>query len=337
MNKKALSLAVAVFLSQGVVHANDSTRTGNGSQAVANSAVTNTDSEHQDANPHFTPKVLTQQPIIVLPPLADDRAAQYKQATQEESVLTPDEVMQFRQYLLDKERAAHQITPPKMRSKSHSISLSPGSAIPKISIAPRYVSSLVIVDSQGNPWPIVGHNNGSPHVFQTSVQEAEPFNVMSIAALMNVGVSNLAIQLEGQSVPLIVEIEVNPSVMDIRADMVVDQVGPRSNPLLRYTGGDVEATPGSVMMAFVDGVPPKGAVPLGVSDDRFRVWELGGELYIRTGVHVSTPRHQGISFGTGGVRVYRMKKTPVALFNADGKVGTLRITLNDIRSERGRN
>lgn len=291
---------------------------------------------HEEANPHYTPKVLTQQPIIVLPPIADDREAVYRQATREESLLSPEEIRQFRQYILEKERAVHHVDPPKMRSQSHSISLAPGSQIPKISIAPRYVASLVIVDSQGNPWPIVGHNNGAPGVFQTSVPEADPFNVLSIAALMNVGTSNLAIQLEGQSVPLIVQLEVNPSVMDVRADLVVSQIGPRSSGMLNYSDGMPSATPDTTMMAFIDGVPPSSALSLPVSDARFRVWEYNDQLYIRTGLHVSSPRYSAISHGTGGVRVYRMNKTPMLLFSADGKVGTLRITLNDLRNERGR-
>jgi hypothetical protein len=292
--------------------------------------------EEVQPNPHYEPKVLTQQPIIVLPPVADDRESMYRQATREESLLTPDEVRQFREYLLQKEQAVHQIKPPVMRSQSHSISLAPGSKIPKISIAPRYVASLVVVDSQGNPWPIVGHNNGAPSVFQTTVPQADPFNVLSIAALMNVGTSNLAIQLEGQSVPLIIQLEVNRDLMDVRADLVVGEVGPRSSQVYNFGGGMPSATPDSTMMAFIDGVPPRSAVSLSVSDARFRVWEFNDQLYIRTGLHVSSPRPNAISNGTGGVRVYRMNKTPMVLFSADGKVGTLRITLNDLRNERGR-
>jgi hypothetical protein len=153
---------------------------------------------------------------------------------------------------------------------------------------------------------------------------------------MNVGTSNLAIQLEGQSVPLIIQLEVNRDLMDVRADLVVGEVGPRSSQVYNFGGGMPSATPDSTMMAFIDGVPPRSAVSLSVSDARFRVWEFNDQLYIRTGLHVSSPRPNAISNGTGGVRVYRMNKTPMVLFSADGKVGTLRITLNDLRNERGR-
>jgi len=282
-----------------------------------------------------SPRVIEPEHFIVLPPLEDDRSAVYRQVEREEVRLNPDEIRQYRQMLLEREHAASYVKPPKLRSQTHTVSLAPGSNIPSIKIAPRYVSSLVVVDSQGNPWPIVGHNNGSPTVFQTVVPEADPHNVISISALANVGASNLAILLEGQTVPLIVQLSIDRDEMDVRADMVISELGPRSSPILRHTSGFIDATPDSTMMAFVDGVPPQGAVGLTVSDSRFRVWEYGDQLYIRTGLSISSPRYSAISHGTGGVRVYRMNKTPMILFSADGRVGTLRIELRNLRNQAG--
>lgn len=313
--KKILCVLMGALISSSVMGEIDS---GNGGVSTPNA-----------------PRIVEPEHFIILPPLADDRGAVYRQVEREEANLTPDEIRQYRQMLLEREHAANYVKPPKLRSQSHTVSLAPGSHIPSIKIAPRYVSSLVIVDSQGNPWPIVGHNNGSPTVFQTTVPEADPHNVISISALANVGASNLSILLEGQTVPLIVQLFVDRDEMDVRADMVISELGPRSNPVLRHTSGFVDATPDSTMMAFVDGVPPSGAVSLTVSDPRFRVWEMGDQLYIRTNLTISSPRYSAISHGTGGVRVYRMSKTPMVLFSADGRIGTLRIELQNLRNPAG--
>lgn len=273
-------------------------------------------------------------PIIYLPPAAPDRGQQMRQVQGEVMPLTPGEIRGFRRDVEAREAAVLDHKAPKLNSRTLSIGAGAEGGIPSVAIAPHYVATLVIVDSYGNPWPITGITNGSTTSFRASVPEVDPHNVVTIEALQRFGNSNLSLLLQGRSVPLIVQMKINQDAMDIRTDLVVAGAGPKTDLSSVQDVSLVSTTPNETMMAFVDGVPPEGAVEVTASDTRFRVWEYGGELYVRTMASVKTPRPKAVSNGPGGVRVYRMSKSPVVLFSANGKVQTLKLTLNVIGGHR---
>lgn len=294
----------------------------------------------QDAQPEperkgpVQPPVIENPPPIILPPPATPRGEAFNESAETVSPLSPAEIRQFKAMLEAKQDAMYGGSNPDTLSKMFQVSLDTGASIPTVKIAPGYVSSIVFVDSYGNPWPIEGVPAvGNPNLYSVVVPETSKRNVITISSKTAAGSTNLSVVLEGEGLPVNIRLTTDRQQTHVRADMQVEGVGPNTNPI-DNSGRDQASTPDDTMMAFVDGVPPEGAVPVQTSDIGVRAWKYGDLLYLRTKRTVLSPSWLGVSHGTAGLRVYRMQPTPMVLYSESGQTKTLRVSLDQIASAR---
>ena len=138
--------------------------------------------------------------------------------------------------------------------------------------------------------------------------------------------STLVVTLEKRDVPLVVRLESDSARSPERkADaLVLFQIahhGPRAAvPLIKK----VRDTADSVMLAFMDRVPPEGAVRLRVEPPResLQVWKYGGRHYARTTQTIMWPSWSAVVNGAGATKCYELPITARIMTSHEGSMQT---------------
>jgi intracellular multiplication protein IcmK len=257
----------------------------------------------------------------------------FRAATLEKLPMSPGQINEFQKKTDDVMEAIHPAPPPKMVSRSVKLILQPGSPAIKINMAPGYVSSLLVIDSTGAPWPISTVTVGNSKWFNVVKPETSEGNLITLSPLTNHASSNLTITLQGKDIPLIVQLLVDghtDSSIALEADALVSfQVeghGPKANPPVL---GDTPRSPASTeLISFIDGVPPAGSVEISLipSVPGVQAWEYAGQIYLRTRYPALSPAWSQIARGSGDLRVYVMPKVASLLVSVNGQAQSLMLS-----------
>lgn len=254
------------------------------------------------------------------PPTLRDEA--FKQLLDKISPLTPDQIIQMRKQQ-DKTQQAIATTPgapPRPVSSTLTIDLSPGVTPPVVRLSAGFVSSLVFVDSTGQPWPISDYSLGNPKNF--NIQWDRKTNTLFIQSTTTYSSANLAVRLVALDTPVMLSLVSGQKDVDYRVDCQVQGRGPNAAAPL-VGDGLPSVTPS--LLSVLDGVPPPGSQELAVSGGYGRAWLSKGKLIFRTQLTVLSPAWSATVSSPDGTRVYEMVKTPLILASQNGK--TVKIEL----------
>jgi len=266
----------------------------------------NTNSAEQDDDSEDVSKNKT-------PTLRDEA---FKQLLDKISPLTPEQIIKMRKQQ-DKTQqavAATPNTPPRPVSSTLTIDLSPGVTPPVIRLSAGFVSSLVFVDSTGQPWPIADYSLGNPKNF--NIQWDKKTNTMFIQSTTAYNSANLAVRLATLDTPVMLSLVSGQREVDYRVDLQVRGRGP--NALATIVGDGLPSSSPS-LLSVLDGVPPPGSQELEVSGGLGRAWLWQGKLIFRTQLTVLSPAWSATVSSPDGTRVYEMSQTPLILASQNGK------------------
>jgi intracellular multiplication protein IcmK len=245
-------------------------------------------------------------------------------AKEEIMPLKPAEVLELKGELDASRRAANTDigTPPRPSSGSVAVDLSPGSSPPVVRLAPGHVTSLSFVDVTGAPWPITHIINGNPKNFDIKTPEKDS-NTATIAALGFYSVGNAAVMLEGLPAPVTVTLVGGQKEVDYRLDMRIPRRGPHATAQ-QVTRTSLPELNGE-FMNILDGVVPKGAIPLKVSGEG-QAWMLNGNVVFRTSRALISPAWISKYQSSDGTLVYELPFAPVLLTTVNGSISEVRIS-----------
>lgn len=241
----------------------------------------------------------------------------FKQLLEKISPLTPAQIVEMRKQQ-DKTQqavATPPSTPPRPVSSTLTIDLSPGITPPVIRLSAGFVTSLVFVDSSGQPWPIADYSLGNPKNF--NIQWDKKTNTLFIQSNSRYSSANLAIRLAGLDTPIMLSLVSGQREVDYRVDLQVLGRGP--NALAPIVGDALPATTNYALLSVLDGVPPAGSQELQVNGDYGRAWIAKGKLIFRTQLTVLSPAWSSVVSSPDGTRVYEMTQTPLILASQNGK------------------
>jgi len=281
----------------------------NQTQAPALSAPNNPDYSSDNSASSDSDQVIKRKP----PTLRDEA---FKQLLDKISPLTPDQIIEMRKQQDKTQQAVATTpnTPPRPVSSTLTIDLSPGVTPPVIRLSAGFVSSLVFVDSTGQPWPISDYSLGNPKNF--NIQWDRKTNTMFIQSTTAYSSANLAIRLLGLDTPVMLSLVSGQKEIDYRVDLQVQGQGP--NATAPITGdGLPNANPS--LLSVLDGIPPPGSIELGVPCGKGRAWLSNGKLIFRTQLTVLSPAWSATVSSIDGTRVYEMNQTPLILASENGK------------------
>jgi intracellular multiplication protein IcmK len=272
-----------------------------GGGAILSDIATNADSSDDEA-PRKRPATL--------------RDEAFKQLLDKISPLTPDQIIEMRKHE-DKAQQAVATTPnapPRPVSSTLTIDLSPGVTPPVIRLSAGFVTSLVFVDSTGQPWPIADYSLGNPKNF--NIQWDKKTNTMFIQSVTAYSTANLAVRLATLDTPVMLSLVSGQREVDYRADLQVQGRGPNA---LAPVAGDNLPTGNPLLLSVLDGVPPPGSIELEVSGGLGRAWISKGRLIFRTQLTVLSPAWSSTVSSPDGTRVYEMCQTPLILVSKNGR------------------
>ncbi len=239
----------------------------------------------------------------------------FKQLLDKISPLTPDQIIEMRKQQ-DKSQqavAATPNTPPRPVSSTLTIDLSPGVTPPVIRLSAGFVTSLVFVDSTGQPWPIADYSLGNPKNF--NIQWDKKTNTLFIQSTSAYNSANLAIRLATLDTPVMLSLVSGQREVDYRVDLQVQGHGPNALPPIV---GDNLPVNNPSLLSVLDGIPPPGSQELEVSGGHGRAWLTGGKLIFRTQLTVLSPAWSASVSSPDGTRVYEMVQTPLILASQNG-------------------
>lgn len=233
--------------------------------------------------------------------------------------LKPDEIREvLRQY--DKTREAIE-TPfyphPKPQVSVVPVSLDPGAEPPVLQLATGYVTTVSILDSTGEPWPIEDISWAGDFQF---TQTESGGHILRITPLSEFAFGNLSMRLIGLKTPVTITMKTQKEVAQYRVDVRVPLTGPNARPAI-IDGPGLQAG-SAVMTAILDGTPPPSVEKLKVTgvDGRTTAYRLNGMVYLRTPLTLLSPGWASSARSGDGTSVFVMNDTPVVLLSDQGQM-----------------
>ncbi len=243
--------------------------------------------------------------------------------TQENSPLSPRQVVKLRQLVDESQRAASisPTVPPKPVSSTIMINLAPGATPPAIRLARKHVTSLVFVDSTGSPWPIASFDVGDAKAMNT--QWDGKSNILLIQAVSPYDDSDLVVRLMGLPTPITLELVPGQRVVDARTDIHVPGIGPNSKDIPMGT-----ALPNSanhMLLDVLDGIAPPGSKQLTIKGADCQGWFLGDKMFLRSRLTLLSPGWVGRMKSPDGMIAYELQLSSSILVSQYGQPIELKV------------
>lgn len=249
----------------------------------------------------------------------------FKELVNKTFPLRPDQIESLHQHY-DKEQLAIRSTanpPPQPVSSTLTVDLSPGATPPLVRLATGFVTSIVFVDSTGQPWPVADYSLGNPNGF--NIKWDNKTNTLFLQSTKDHLSGNLAVRLADLDTPVMMSIVTGQKEVDYRVDVQVPGTGPNAEaPVLDNILG--QGGTSNALLGALDGVPPTGSIELNVAKEYGRAWVYNGKLLFRTKLTLLSPAWSATITGPDGTRVYELMNTPLILASLNGK--TIKIELS---------
>ena len=192
-----------------------------------------------------------------------------------------------------------------------------------------YVTTLSVLDSSGQPWPI----EDMSWVGEFKIQESEVHettHILRISPESAFAHGNLSMRLVGLNAPVILTMETNRDLVHYRFDAVIPMMGPGASaplmdPGITLASGDPD------MSVALSGVVPDGAEVLDVSgvDGRTTAYIYNGLTYVRTPLTLLSPGWDSSVTSADGTKVYALEETPVVLLSDRGRMVRAHLTARE--------
>lgn len=250
----------------------------------------------------------------------------FKQLLDKISPMTPEQIIEMRKEQDKTQRAVatSPSTPPRPVSSTLTIDLSPGFSPPIVRLAMGFVSSVVFVDSTGQPWPIADYSLGDPKHF--TIQWDKKTNTLFMQSNTTYNTGNLAVRLATLDTPVMLSLVSGQKEVDYRIDFQVNGRGP--NALAPVVGELLPTPPTALLLSVLDGVPPPGSIELEICGGLGRAWLFKGQLIFRTQLTLLSPAWTETVSSPDGTHVYVMSPTPLLLASQNGR--TLNIVVKGL-------
>lgn len=266
-------------------------------------------------------------PAIGTPiPDVDPSDEAFQEALKGIAPLTPEQIEEARRRLDAVERAQGKpLTPVVPVTRSVAVSLKSGERPPTIKVSPGWISTITFSDVTGQPWPVLSVTNGNPDAYDIKSSGPEnASNIITISSRQAYVGSNVAVTLVGAKVPLLLTLQPSTGEVDYRVDAQIDQRGPNASYDV-IASDALPATGDSVMLSFLDGVPPENARKVRTDHRDVQAWRYEDMLYVRTSRSLLSPAYVAKQSNASGVNVYVLKEAPVLLVSDDGRLESVQV------------
>lgn len=262
-----------------------------------------------------------------IPPQLGPNKDEFTQLKDDEMGMTPAQIREWKKMYDERQRAAAgsgTVHTPKSVTGSISVSLSPGSTPPMIRPAQNKISSFVVVDSTGAPWPVENFRVGDKEQFPVERLDGPQGSSFTIDSAYPYGQSNLVLKLAGVATPVVINLIADQAEYDSRTEVRIQGRGPNSV----VTSGSVTRGADSRLLEVLDGVAPSGKAVKVEGLDGVRAWITDeGKFVVRSPYKIITPTTREFATSADGTTVYVFDKAATKLLvMADGDFYPLNVT-----------
>ena len=242
--------------------------------------------------------------------------------------MSSDQIREFMRKLEQTQNAAQMPYEgtPKGQTRIATLSLDPGVEPPQINLASGYVTTIAMVDSTGEPWPILDVGVGGN--FEVSPTQAGT-HVVRVMPLTRVGTGDLSVLLKDCPTPVIFRLSSGGPTVDLRYDARIGKAGPGAKPQIisrpRLEAGDETLT------MILENAPPPSAkrVKIGGLDARTKAWMVNDKVYVRTPLSLLSPAWNASVASADGTTVYEIGDAPVLLMSDNGALVRAQISKDE--------
>ena len=236
---------------------------------------------------------------------------------------TPAQITNIKRHYERQVRALEQdANPAQCVSRSIVLSTEPGQTAPVIRLDGRNISTVLITDITGTPWPIDQLGSMESEVQTRYTEGAGDF---SISPRYNNAQGNIVVNLVKNPVPLVFSYVTNQRQVDCLLTVRLDKAsGLGSNPELTSIGtGAMDTSLNSTLF----GVAPKDSKTLRSSDSNVQAWQTQDRrVIIRTKYKLMSPGFTETLSSPDGMNVYRTTYSPNYRYLYNGSTGSFTLT-----------
>ncbi len=247
--------------------------------------------------------------------------------------MTPEEIKKTLEvFRINREAAEQPVAVPMPKIQVANVSLEPDAEPLVIETSPGYVTTFVVVDIGGNPWPIRDVSWAGDFEIITP-EEGE--NILRITPLTAHGRGNLSIRLVKLRTPIIFTLNTQLEEVHYKFEANIAEDGPLAEvPIIEESGLKTVAD-STELVGYLDGRVPREAEKLMVSgtDGRTRAWLSGEQLIVRTPLTLLSPSWKNSVASGDGTRIYSLSETPVLLLSDRGKLVQVRLSTEEKSNE----
>jgi intracellular multiplication protein IcmK len=240
--------------------------------------------------------------------------------------MTPEQIRKtYDAFIVNRRAAETPAIAPEPRQVVETISLDPGGEMTTVKMTPGFVTTVVILDASGAPWPV--ENLSWAGAFDVTPPESGG-NIIRFTPQSAHGVGNISIKLVDLIAPITMNLRSNIEEVYYRMDLRVPKAGPLAKtPLIEYGGLKAVAGKDKSLSAILDGIPPEGAEKLLIDgvDGRTSAWRVEDAVYLRTPLSLLSPGWHASATSADGMNVYALSKAPVVLLSDGGRMVRARI------------
>lgn len=254
------------------------------------------------------------QPFLVpsVPTMVQNQVQEYISAQP-----TPAQIQYLKENNLNIARvtASPYVEIPRPVVRSAAVNLAPGEQPPIIRLAKGMLTSIVITDNEGNPWPIEKSVINAAQISDhTSLDQNGETNIITIEPNEAITWSNISVTLRGKAIPVMFLLASGQPEVDMRVDARV----PGISPVARGTAGQYvgEVTSHSAIseidnaaLHFLDGNIPSVAERMQASTTGAQAWLYNDSLYVKTRYDVLYPSYFSKASTGEGTHIYRFDNT----------------------------
>lgn len=236
--------------------------------------------------------------------------------------LSPAQIHELRSAYnaVQRSAAAEAGTPARPTSSAMVVDLSPGATPPIVRLGAGYVTSLVMLDATGAPWPIEAYDIGDPRSF--NIHWDKKSNTLLIQSISFFKQGNLAVLLRGLNTPVMITLLPGQKVVDYRVDMRVPGMGPEA----RLTAQAMPGTANPALLNVLNGLGPDKAQRLHLLGGEGQIWLANHQLYLRTPLTVVSPSWSSMmSDSDDTMHAYQLPQASVILALQHGKLVKLSV------------
>lgn len=229
---------------------------------------------------------------------------------------TPEQLKQIQQKEKEFNNVIYDNKEPEALTDIIQVSTKPGAKPVHIFVAPFHTSTINVIDSTGQPWPITTVMYGNDADYKITKVDGHKFaNIIRIDPEREVGTTNINLSLADLATTVTVTLKNNTDKYHPSPILQIDKEGPQAKPLPVFSIDNVSSD--AVLKNIVLGLAPDDFERLKTSDPEVEAWRHEGNLYIRTSYNPSSPLPRGIHHGPGDYAAYRMSDIPVLVMTTE--------------------